>query len=215
MKWFWGCTILILATVLFIGMEVSQISKNTIAARRTTPPPREPVNLHEVKWPVQVAKEVFNRAPEFPEATRVFFIGAAQEVPLSKLVNLAIFRDFRPGFTIDEAVARYGKPSKVQENKAGRAAIYEFPNVRIEIEHNVYDSGFFAEYHRKSVYAYLKSDNGCTRAETILDASINLLIPTNSSVEVHVAEAQESGQHVFVLVNDGCVRAMNWLLVGA
>ena len=212
MKWLLGCAVLLLGIGLSLGIFFVLSVKQTTVAQQKAPPAKEPVSLGGVKWPVRVAQEVFNGPPQFSEATRMF-IQVAQGVPVSKLVNLSIFGDFRPGFTFDEAVTRYGQPSRVRTDKKGRAAIYESPNARIEVEHNVYDSGWFAEYHRKSVYAYVKPENTCTATTAILDPTVSALVPENLSAELHVTDAERNEQHVFLLVVNGCVKTINWLSI--
>lgn len=176
---------------------------------------KEPVPFGGIQWPVARAEEVFFGPGVFKGAEKTYFIEAATDVPLAKLVDFSIFHDFRPGMTYDQAIARYGPPSWTRTEKVGKTAVYELPTARIEIEDHSYPGSFFMDYERRTVYAYPKPlAGGCLPASTILISAVNDFVSSDISAEYHIMDADCLGSEaVFVYVKNGCVRAINWVKI--
>lgn len=146
----------------------------------------------------------------FHEAQQAFFMETLAGVPLSKVIALTVFGAFRPGITIDESSARFGSPVRVYSEGHKKVAVYETPSAQIDIADELSGSGC-ANYHRRTLYAYPKAGSGCgMRVSEVLDARVAEQIPGTALTEVGLAEAREGGERVWVLVQDGCVKALNW-----
>ena len=147
----------------------------------------------------------------YGRAKRAFYIESASGVSLSKLVDLTIFGDFLPGITIDQAKIRFGPPIRTDfQRSEGTEAIYKRPNAHIVVLDQLQGSSC-GSYRRRTVSAYPKpSVQGCSITSVeMFDISVSKLIPQKGSVEVEVAEAG-GGQRVWVLIQDNCVKGINW-----
>lgn len=160
-----------------------------------------------VKWPLVEVEDT--GGPSVFPAQKFLFIQGASNVPLSKLVDLTAFGNFRPGLTIEEAAARFGKPVRVVWTGNGTRAEYDLPNARIEVE-DLPSGSSCGGYNRCTVYAYPKSTTGpCgAKASKVLHSSIVSLIPKGTMVELTIGVDK---QRVWVLVQNDCVKAMNWI----
>ena len=160
----------------------------------------------DVKWPLSAAGET--SASVFMSAPKAVFLRLAPGASLADVMRLDPFGPFRPGMTIDEAIARHGKPLTIRSDSRKSVAVYEIPSGRIEVADQV-GASTCANYHRLSVYAYPKADGVC-RAKTteVFDARVVALIPDQGLLEV--ATSGGDGQRVWALVREGCVEAMNW-----
>lgn len=172
---------------------------------------KEPIPLQGVKWPVHKAERTFfDLSPQAANKVDIF-VEAEKDVPLSRLVQLSIFGSIRPGVTFEEAITRYGKPTRTRKEEYSRIAVYEHADVRIEVEDfEQPTSVFFTNYRRKSVYAYFKPPNRCVEVRKIMDPSVTIFIPEKGRTELHIAERAEDGDSAFVTVIDRCVKVVNW-----
>ena len=144
----------------------------------------------------------------FRTAPKAVILQIAPDASLSDVLRLDAFGPFRPGQTIEEAVAKHGKPLAVKSEGRRTIAVYEVPAGRVEVA-DEFGGSTCATYHRRSIYAYPKADGAC-RATTVevFDARVVALIPKQGLMEV--ATSGGDGQRVWALVRDGCVDAMNW-----
>jgi len=146
----------------------------------------------------------------FHEARQAFFMETSAGVPLSKVVAFSVFGAFRPGISIDEASTRFGNPAKIYSEGDKKVAVYVTSSTQIEVADELSGSGC-ANYHRRTLYAYPKAESGCgMRVSELLDARVAGQIPGTGLTEVGLAEAHQGGERVWVLVQDGCVKALNW-----
>jgi hypothetical protein len=189
----------ILSTVLIAICFVKPILSTT----------REPITLQGTRWPIAEALEIFNFPAFFSEAKRMFYFEGAPGVVLTQLINLKIFQHFYPGLKIDDAIERFGQPSRTRSEGSDEIAIYELQSVRIEVSDHTYNSVFPS--HRRSVYAYPKDPPGtCTHASSILNSALLQFVPMKGIIDLHIEEANPDGQNAYVLVKHGCIKAINW-----
>lgn len=146
----------------------------------------------------------------FHEARQALFMETLAGVSLSKVLAFSVFGAFRPGISIDEARARFGSPVRSYSEGHKKVAVYETSSAQVDVADELSGSGC-ASYHRRTLYAYPKAGSGCgLRVSELLDAQVAEQIPGTTLTEVGLAEARQGGERVWVLVEDGCVKALNW-----
>jgi hypothetical protein len=184
--------------LLVVPLSVSSGQARAAATQQPTGP-REPLGRIEATGTIV-----------FHEARQAFFVETSVGVPLSKVIVLSVFGEFRPGISIDEARTRFGTPVKVYSEGDKKVAVYETASTQIEIADELSGSGC-ANYHRRTLYAYPKATSSCgMRVSELLDARVAEQIPGSVLTEVGLAEARQGGERVWILVEDGCVKALNW-----
>lgn len=190
--------------LLLVPLALSRGQARSAAASQQLATPTEPVDRIE-----PTSTTVFH------DARQAVFMEMSDGVPLSKIVALTVFGAFRPGLSIDEAKTRFGSPVQTQSVGDRKTAVYETSSVRIEVADELSGSGC-VNYHRRTLYAYPKGPGACgMRVSELLDARVAGQIPGTGLTEVGLAEAGRGSERVWVLVQDGCVKALNWWASGS
>jgi hypothetical protein len=94
-KWIW-CSVLLSQIFFAASCNVSGSSTNKERTRKQV----------RLEWPLASIKET-GTGVFYGKTEGGLFINAASGVALSKLVDLSMFGDFRPGITIEQAATRF------------------------------------------------------------------------------------------------------------